>query len=523
MTGRILRSLPRRDDPSGGPILDRRQFDASADGSEATSTGRVRRLPWLAVGVAVVAVAVVALLVTRVSPSYDPYGWNVWGYQTLHGQLSLLGAPSWKPVTFMFTLPYSLLGHFSLRLWQVTAAALALAGPVVAGRIAYKLLYDSTRERGPAIVGAVAAGVCLLVTVNYSEYWLSAQSDPMLVTLFLLWIDMHLRGRPRLAFGALWACSLGRPEAWPFLGLYAIYLWWKYPRTRVFAFLGLVTVPLLWFGVPALTDNRPFVSSSLDMGYAIHGNKLIGALARFKHLTYWPIKVGAVIGLALAIYKRDSRVLAIVAVSVLWIAIETALALRSYSAAPRYMFEAVATMAVVTGVGVGWILSETARLGWTARLGGLAAVLALTGWLVPGAVAQVRLVRHSLHHEGFRTTQIERLDATLRAVGGYRFVRSCGHPSTNIAYASILAWYTRLNVDQVGYLPSRVVKQEAPAVLFTQIGNGWEVQTYHLPAGEQARCARLNNVYFAPERGHPGGILTPHQHVPDSRLAVSGP
>ena len=171
-----------------------------------------RRLPWVAVGVAVVAVAVAALLVTRVSPSYDPYGWNVWGYQTLHGQLSLLGAPSWKPVTFMFTLPYSLVGHFSLRLWQVTAAALALAGPVVAGRIAYKLLYDSTSEQAPAIVGAVAAGVGLLVTVNYSQYWLSAQSDPMLVTLFLLWIDMHLHNRPRLAYAALWLCSLGPPR-----------------------------------------------------------------------------------------------------------------------------------------------------------------------------------------------------------------------------------------------------------------------------------------------------------------------
>jgi hypothetical protein len=270
--------------------------------------------------------------------------------------------------------------------------------------------------------------------------------------------------------------------------------------------------------VPALTDGRPFVSSSLDMGFAIKGNKVIGTLSRFKHLSLWPVKAGAGIGVALAIYKRDWRVLAVAAASVVWVAIEAALALKGYSAAPRYMFEAVGAMAVVAGVGIGWILSETSKLTGTAHFAGLAAVVALAGWLVPGAVAQVRFQRDRLHHESFRTTQIERLDSTVRALGGYRLVRFCGHPATNIAFASILAWYTKLNVDQVGYLPPRVISQPAPAVLFTQLGNGWEVQTYHVPASRQARCARLDNVYFGPEPGHPGGILLPHRHLPDSHF-----
>jgi len=517
MTGRSLRSLPRRD--SGGTILDPPRLDDSVHEAEGVIR---RRLPWFAAGAVLVAVAVAMLIITRVSPSYDPYGWNVWGYQALHGRLSLLGAPSWKPVAFLFTLPYSLLGHLSLRLWAVTVATLALAGPVVAGRIAYKLVYDSTGARSPAIAAAIAAGVSLLVTVEYSQYWLSAQSDPMLVTLFLLAIDMHLQRRPRIAYAALWLCSLGRPEAWPFLGLYAIYLWWKHPRARVFAAAGLVSVPLLWFGIPALTDGKPFVSSSLDLGsgHPVVGNKVIGTITRFNDLSYWPVKVAAGIGVALAIYKRDWRVLAIAAAGVLWVAIEAGFSLHGYSGAPRYMFEAVGAMAVVAGVGVGWILSETGKLPGTAHFAGVAAVVALVGWLVPGAVGEVRSQRHRLDHESFRTTQIERLDATIRAVGGYRFVRSCGHPATNIAYASILAWYTRLNVDEVGYLPSRVVRQAAPAVLFTQLGNGWEVQTYHLRGSEQVRCARLDNAYFGPAPGHPGGILVRHRHLPDSHFNV---
>ena len=43
-------------------------------------------------------------------PGFDAYGWLVWGRQTLHGNLNTDGAPSWKPLTFLFTLPYSLGG-----------------------------------------------------------------------------------------------------------------------------------------------------------------------------------------------------------------------------------------------------------------------------------------------------------------------------------------------------------------------------------------------------------------------------
>lgn len=481
---------------------------------------RIRAHPWLWVGVALVAIAVAILVFSRVSPSYDPYGWLVWGYQALHLRLSLGGAPSWKPVTFLFTFPYSLLGHLSVKLWMVTAAALSLAGPVVAGRIVYKLVYDSTGERGPAIAGAVAAGICLLETVQYTKYWITAQSDPMLVTLFLLWIDMQLRNRPRLAFTALWLCSLGRPEAWPFLGLYAIYAWRSIPGMRVFAAVGVALVPLLWFGVPVLSGSSPFVSGNLDLNSqnAIHGNKVFGTVARFSDLSYWPVKLAAAAGLAVAVYKRDRRVLAVAGAALLWVAAEVAFALHGWSAVPRYMFEASAAMVVVTGAGIGWILSETRKLTRAARLGGLATVVALAGWLVPGALAQVRYERAALRHESWRTTQIERLDGTIRALGGYRFVRSCGSPSTNVAYASILAWYTKLNVDEVGYLPAHVVTQRAPAVLFTQLDNGWEVQTYHLPASRRAGCARLNDVYFGPEHGHPGGVLIAHQHLPDSHF-----
>ena len=63
---------------------------------------------------AIVVIAAVILRWANTRPGYDPYGWLIWGYQTLHGSLDLGGAPSWKPFTLLFNVPYALFGHYAL-------------------------------------------------------------------------------------------------------------------------------------------------------------------------------------------------------------------------------------------------------------------------------------------------------------------------------------------------------------------------------------------------------------------------
>src|SRR5579884_1570311 len=80
---------------------------------------RVRALPSLALVrrpgsrwlLAVAALLVCSLLVVlwaRVRPGYDPYGWLVWGKLSVHLSLDTNGAPSWKPLPFLLTVPYAL-------------------------------------------------------------------------------------------------------------------------------------------------------------------------------------------------------------------------------------------------------------------------------------------------------------------------------------------------------------------------------------------------------------------------------
>ena len=209
---------------------------------------------WALVGVGLLAVGTVLVLWARTSPGYDPYGWLVWGYQTLQGISNLGGAPSWKPLPFLFTVPYALLrpsrvpavdgdGGERLRWPARFSPAGSSTGWCAKGR----------ERRWPALAGALFAAGAVLGIVQYFHYILSAQSDPMLVTLVLLAIDLHISGRHRWAFAALWLASLGRPEAWPFIGLYSLWGWRAVPSMRKLIIGGLLLIAVLWFGVPYLT------------------------------------------------------------------------------------------------------------------------------------------------------------------------------------------------------------------------------------------------------------------------------
>ena len=161
----------------------------------------------------------------KTRPGYDPYGWLVWGRQTILGHLDTNAAPSWKPLPYLFTLPYALFGHYQLWLWMVTSVAISLSGVIFAARIAYKLTDAPPERRWAAYVAGAFAGAALLGITDYMHYVLSAQSDPLIASLCLGAVDCHLCKRPRWAFGLLVLASLGRPEVWPFIAAYAIWAW----------------------------------------------------------------------------------------------------------------------------------------------------------------------------------------------------------------------------------------------------------------------------------------------------------
>ena len=440
-----------------------------------------RRHPWWAIAVGLVTLSAGLVVVARTRPGFDPYGWLVWGHQTLTASLDTNAAPSWKPLPYLFTVPFALAGHYQMWLWMITSVAVSLSGVVFAARIAYRLTAAPPERRWAGIAAGVFAGLALLGIQDYSHYVLSAQSDPMIVSLCLGAIDCHLSDRPRWALVLGGLAALGRPEVWPFVGLYAIWAWRAIPSTRWLIGTGLVAVALLWFGIPALTSRTPFVAASnaLDSGRALSGNKVSGTINRFLDLYAFPLELAALLSVVLAFRRRDRVTLVLAGGVLAWVVIEIAFALHGWPGLARYMFEAGAVMVVIAAVAVGRLLADPPRPAGAPVWSGAAVVAVLIVSLLPAALSSARTEHKDLQTQHARTTEIDRLAGVVRRLGGAARLRGCGEPLTRLESQTVLAWTLRVNVAAVGYKYSQAIARGTPIVLFTPKPGGWKVQALH--------------------------------------------
>jgi hypothetical protein len=441
----------------------------------------VVRYPGVSIAIGLLAISTVIVVWAGTRPGFDPYGWLVWGHQTIVGNLDTNAAPSWKPLPYLFVVPYALAGHYELWLWMITSVAISLSGVIFAGRIAYRFTDAPADRRYAAIAAAVFAGVALLGIRDYWHYILSYQSDPMVVSLSLGAIDCHLSGRPRWAFvlGAL--AGLARPEVWLFLGLYAIWAWRAIPSMR-WLIVGVVLAMLaLWFGVPALTSRTPFQAgtAAIGSGRALHSDKVYGTIDRFLDMHETPLELAALLAVVFAIWRRKWTVVALAGGALAWVIIEIAFSLHGWPGLQRYMFAAGGVMVVLAATAIGWLLSEPARLsakaGWAGAV--LAAVIVVS--LVPAASSRAGTEHKDLRAQRARTTEIDRLAATISRYGGPARFGPCGEPLTRLEYQTILAWNLHVNVARVGYKYSPAIASGRPIVLFTPHRNGWTVQALH--------------------------------------------
>ncbi len=441
-----------------------------------------RRHPWWSAWIVLGLISAALVLWARTRPGFDPYGWLTWGQQTITASLDTNAAPSWKPLPYLFTVPFALAGHYQLYLWMFTAVAVSLSGLLFAGLIVHRLTGPVAHPRA-----ALAAGVfTALALAGIQEYWhyiLSAQSDPMIVALCLGAIYCHLSDRPRCAFvlGAL--AALGRPEVWPFIGLYGLWMWVRIPSTRWLVASGGVLLLLLWFGIPALTSRTPFVAASnaMDSGRALRGNKVFGTIGRFLQINDWPLEVAALLAVVIAAVRRDKVTLTLAAGIVVWVVVEIGFALHGWPGLARYMFEAGGVLVVLAGVGVGRLLSDAPALVRAPSWAGVVLVVLLVAGVAPWAVSQARAEHKDLREQRLRTLEINDLHSVVIGLGGAARIRGCGESLTRLEYQTMLAWTLHVNVAKIGYKYAQSIGRGNPIVLFTPYptGVGWKVQALH--------------------------------------------
>ena len=462
---------------------------ASTTGAVARRFANPKRHPWVVVSLLVLGAAIAFVLLTRMRPEFDGYGFLVWGRQALHWNLDTNAAPSWKPLPLVFTLPYALGGRAQLWLWMVTAVAAAFAAAPIAGRIAYRLTGPTVGRPYARWAAAVFAGVGVLGLFSYGHYILIADTDPMEVTLCLAAIDSHLCGRRRLAWLFLVLASLGRPEAWAPTGLYALWAWRAEPSMRPVLTAGAAVIPAMWFGIAGLTSRSWHISSDVALGSTnpLSGNKLSGVIRHLRDLYELPMQLAVLCSIATAVVRRDRATLLVAGAALVWVAVEIGMAYHGWNAPSRYLFAPGAALVVIAGVGVGRALAAAPRP-QVLRVLLPAAVVAVVVALLPYARTRERLVHNKIVAEKSWSRQLNRLHAVIRRVGGARRIVACGQAVSYFGFQTILAWEFHENVVDVGWDPPSWIRAGAPIVFFEPEGAGWIVRPLNVPRTKAAAC-----------------------------------
>ena len=184
------------------------------------------KLHAIAVAAAIAALAALSLALPF-APVYDPFGWLVWGREITDLDLDTGAGPSWKPLPVIFTTAFAPAGDGAPELWLFVARSGWIAAAVLAAVLAAKLVpHFSPGERWAA--GALAAAGVLLLDDSFTSWarqFAGGLAEPLLVALVLGAVERGLAGRFAQAYALGVAAALLRPEAWPLLGAFAIWLW----------------------------------------------------------------------------------------------------------------------------------------------------------------------------------------------------------------------------------------------------------------------------------------------------------
>lgn len=390
-----------------------------------------RRTPLLLAG-SMVGLAAASLLLPW-SPSFDPWGWILWGRQITHASLifSTSGYPSWKPLPVALTSLFSLAGSLAPSLWLVFARAAALA--------ALCLAYSLASRLAGRMAGALAvAGVALLP--GWVTDVAGGASEPLLAALMLGAVERHVARRRGQALGLLFAASLLRPEAWLFLVVYAAFYAGRDPRR----WLGLVpllgAVPAAWLGPEWIGAGDPLHGSHLAQASSeasqtrALGRPLLGVTWAGLKLVILPLWLGGVVAVLRSL-RAGEQLPAMLAVTALaWIATVVLMATVGYAGIPRFMVPAGAMVCVAGGIGLAWVVRD---LG--AGHAAVAVVLALAV-VVPFALPRARAlgvqVRTAQLHHGLQ----RELGILVERLGGRAGVRACGRVLIENQFRGALAW-----------------------------------------------------------------------------------
>jgi hypothetical protein len=400
--------------------------------------------PWLLVLLACLALAALAHFLPA-GPTYDPWAWITWGREITEWNLDTRTGPSWKPLPVLFTTPFALAGNEAApELWLVVAQA--------GGLLAFAFTYRLAARLAGWPAGLIAAGGLVLAD-EFIRNFARGNSEGLLVGLCLWAIERHLDGRRRDAFLLGVAAGLLRPELWPFLLLYGLWLMWSQPHTRVLV-LGCGALTVVAWLVPEYLGSGDFMRAA---SRAREPNPDSAAFADFP---FWetfrrsasvlmvPLLLGAAIALARAWRARDRVRLILGGVAAALMVAVAAMTQAGFAGNLRYVALPAALVCVLAGAGWVELVRDSARRVGRARGAAVAVVLAAVA--APFVVADVDKLRFDLDVVRAESELYDRLPPIVAKAGGAAALLRCGPVYAPPFEVQAVAWAMHVHSSQVG-------------------------------------------------------------------------
>jgi hypothetical protein len=457
-----LRFLRRREMPTLGSRRDQRA-EGESRVHAAPSGWRGKPAPIWPILVACLVVSAFSLLAPS-TPTYDPWAWILWGREITHFDLVTTGGPSWKPLPMFFTIPFSVTGtHVAPYLWLWIARAGGLLACAMAYRVARRIVGGFY-----GIFAGVLAGLALFSSFKFVRDAALGNSEALLAALVLWAFERHMDGRRDHALYLAFAAALLRPEVWPFLGVYGLYLWVRDPylRWRLVGFA--VLIPLLWFGPELWGSGQPLRASTRannpnpgSAAFAQH--PALELVSRFRKVVIAPIKGGIVVASIFAIVmwvrrRKEGPTLALVVGGVAWFCLVAGMTEAGYAGNQRYLIVSTAAAAVLGGVGgarvlqgVGLLverLTGSWRKGAIAAAAFLAIAFAVSFPFVVEKANNTERVSGGLDHEAALWADLKTL---LEKEGGPKRLLACGGVFSGPFQTQMVAWELHIHGIQIGW------------------------------------------------------------------------
>lgn len=518
------------------------------------SPGGTRRLgehPWVRWGAAhplpacwglSLLLAIASGIVWPTIPSYDPFSWVVWGHAVFSSSIpfNIGNGPSWKPLPFFFTAIYGFFGSAAPWLWVVTARVGGIAGLLGAARLCFLLCRRAGLPAWAAPVASLAAitGIVLSWSESlWTYYFFRGTSEVFLIGVWVWAVERLFSRRHGQAYTLLALEGWMRPEAWPFLFVYGLYLFWRHPRLRIWVLVGLISQPAAWFGPPWISNGQPFLAANHASEYNgdLGSSPFRTVVSRGESLQPLPSLVLAVVASCIGLWqgrallaalgrlwRRPSAALArlgadtsavplvltLAGLAAAWWVVVIVETEDHYPGLQRFYLPAAALICVLSGYGLVQIATWIGRLipGRAPRASlaglGVAAILCVGSWhwlseRWTWADEQEPLAAAA-------NARIYELGRAISAAGGIRKILPCASSVVTINHSlqTAMAWKLGTDLQRV-----RTVLTE-PGLAFVgprdSIDGSQPPITYSFDTRTVATVGAWSVQQVFPKGGHPG-------------------